>query len=165
VIVLRHPIALRRFKQLPQRSNEIWQGGLVKLPAWVDSPVDPDGPSYRPTGALWVSLRTYVLHLAFPEEGEVANGGLALKALIEFGLKEASDALGPDARAARPTASRHRHELTSAETLDRRDFPKGRIVWRRASVEIRAISLVCHVRGDAWVPSSAAVYTHDDHDP
>ena len=83
------PIALDRFKQLPQRSNEIWQGGLVKLPAWVDNPVDPDGPPYRPTGALWVSLRTGVPHLAFPEEGEVANADLALKALIEFGLKEA----------------------------------------------------------------------------
>ena len=60
------PIALGRFKQLPQRTTEIWQGGLVKLPAWIENPQDPDGPPYRPTGALWVSLRTGLLHLALP---------------------------------------------------------------------------------------------------
>lgn len=83
------PLALGRFKQLPQRSNEIWQGGLVKLPAWVDNPQHAEGPPYRPTGALWVSLRTGLLHMAFPDQGEAATPALAVKALIEFGLKEA----------------------------------------------------------------------------
>jgi tetratricopeptide (TPR) repeat protein len=82
------PIALGRFKQLPQRSNEVWQGGLVKLPAWIDNPHDPGGPPYRPTGALWVSLRTGLLHMALPDAGEAATPELALKALIEFGLRE-----------------------------------------------------------------------------
>jgi hypothetical protein len=63
------PIALGRFKQLPQRTTEIWQGGLVKLPAWIENPQDPDGPLYRPTGALWVSLRTGLLH--FGASGKV----------------------------------------------------------------------------------------------
>jgi hypothetical protein len=44
------PLALGRFKQLPQRSGEIWQGGLVRLPAWIDHPTDPEGEPYRPTG-------------------------------------------------------------------------------------------------------------------
>ena len=88
------PIALGRFKQLPQRSNEIWQGGLVKLPAWVDNPRDPAGPPYRPTGALWVSLRTGLLHAAFPEEGNAGNADVALRALIEFGLKESKRLAG-----------------------------------------------------------------------
>src|SRR5262245_35033440 len=86
------PLALGRFKQLPQRSNEIWQGGLVKLPAWVEN--DAGGPPYRPTGALWVSLRTGLLHLAFPPEGSVATPDLALNALIEFGLKESKKLAG-----------------------------------------------------------------------
>jgi hypothetical protein len=88
------PIALGRFKQLPQRSNEIWQGGLVRLPAWVDNPQDPDGPPYRPTGALWVSLRTGLPHLAVAEQGEAGNADLALKALIEFGLKQSKRLAG-----------------------------------------------------------------------
>jgi tetratricopeptide (TPR) repeat protein len=82
------PIALGRFKQLPQRSNEVWQGGLVKLPAWVDNPDDPDCPPYRPMAALWVSLRTGLLHLALADKGTVPTPDLAVKALIEFGLKE-----------------------------------------------------------------------------
>ena len=88
------PVAVGRFKQLPQRSNEVWQGGLVRLPAWVDNPHDPHAPPYRPTGALWVSLRTGLLHLAFPDEGSVGNPDLALKALIEFGLKESKRLAG-----------------------------------------------------------------------
>ena len=88
------PIALGRFKQLPQRSNEIWQGGLVRLPAWVDNLVDPDGPPYRPIGALWVSLRTGLLHMTLPQEGEVAGADLALKGLIEFGQKESKRLAG-----------------------------------------------------------------------
>src|SRR5579859_2712917 len=82
------PIALGRFRHLAQRSNEVWQGGLVKVPAWVDNPHDPDGPPYRPIGALWVSLRTGVLHLALTGDGAVGGADLALKALIDFGLKE-----------------------------------------------------------------------------
>ena len=82
------PIALGRFKQLPQRSNEVWQGGLVRLPAWVDNPRNPDGPPYRPSGALWVSLRTGLLHMAFPDEGAAGTPELAVKTLIDFGLKE-----------------------------------------------------------------------------
>ena len=50
-------IALGRFKRLPQRSTEVWQGGIVRFPMWNDNPADPEGPR-RATGAIWVSLRT-----------------------------------------------------------------------------------------------------------
>ncbi|MGE5242991.1 MAG: DUF6930 domain-containing protein [Betaproteobacteria bacterium] len=82
------PIALGRFKQLPQRTNEVWQGGFVKLPVWIDNARDPAGRPYRPTGVLWVSLRTGLLHMALPDEDAAATPELALQALIEFGLKE-----------------------------------------------------------------------------
>ncbi len=65
----------------------------MRLPAWVDNPQDP-GPPYRPIGALWVSLRTGLLHLAFAEPGELPNADLALKTLIEFGLKESKRLAG-----------------------------------------------------------------------
>ena len=63
------PLALGRFKQLPQRSGDTWQGGLVRLPVWIDHPTQPEGEPYRPTGALWVSLRTGLIHLAFHQKG------------------------------------------------------------------------------------------------
>jgi hypothetical protein len=62
-------LALGRYKQLPQRAGEVWQGGLVRLPEWIDHPTDPDGEPYRPTGALWVSLRTGLIHVDLPKEG------------------------------------------------------------------------------------------------
>ena len=47
-----------RFMRLPRRSDERWQGGLVRLPSWVD---EPDGP-FRPWAAVWVSRRTGLAH-------------------------------------------------------------------------------------------------------
>ena len=81
------PLALGRFKQLPQRSGEVWQGGLVRLPAWIDHPTDPEGDPSRPMGALWVSTRTGSIHLAVPDERVPATPEFALAALLEFGLK------------------------------------------------------------------------------
>jgi hypothetical protein len=40
------PLALGRFKRLPQRTVEVWQGGIVRFPMWVDNQTDPDGPLF-----------------------------------------------------------------------------------------------------------------------
>jgi hypothetical protein len=92
------PLALGRFKQLPQRSGEVWQGGLVRLPAWIDHPTDPEGEPYRPSGALWVSLRTGLIHLALPPQGTAPSSEFALSALLEFGLKWSKGLEGRPAR-------------------------------------------------------------------
>jgi hypothetical protein len=102
------PLAFGRFKQLPQRTNEVWQGGLVRLPAWIDHPTDPEGEPYRPVAALWVSLRTGLVHLALPPEGTVASAELALAALLEFGLKHSKGARA-DSSSASPSSIRARH--------------------------------------------------------
>jgi hypothetical protein len=47
---------LTRFARLPRKPAEVWQGGIVRMPAWVEK--GPDGKPYRPWGAFWVSLRT-----------------------------------------------------------------------------------------------------------
>ena len=70
-------IALGRFKRLPQRASEVWQGGIVRLPMWVENPADPSGPPWRPSGALWMSLRTGLLHLDLPKDGQEATPELA----------------------------------------------------------------------------------------
>ncbi len=81
-------LAVGRFKQLPQRAAEVWQGGLVRLPAWVDDPDDPERPPYRPIGAMWISLRTGHVHLTMPPDRAAPSPELALTALVEFGLKQ-----------------------------------------------------------------------------
>jgi hypothetical protein len=91
-------LALGRYKQLPQRTGEVWQGGLVRLPVWIEHPTDPDGEPFRPTGALWVSLRTGLIHIDLPKEGVTASPEFALAALLEFGLKSLK---GVDGRPAR----------------------------------------------------------------
>jgi len=48
-------VMLGRFMRLPRHSADTWQGGLVRMPTWVDG---PDGTPYRPWGAVWVSGQT-----------------------------------------------------------------------------------------------------------
>lgn len=89
---------LARFKRLPQRAGEVWQGGIVRFPAWTEDPEDPNGPPLRPSGAIWVSLRTGLFHAALAEDGEGATPDLALATLLEFGLKQAKALDGRPAR-------------------------------------------------------------------
>ena len=52
-------LMLARFTRLPRRSGDTWQGGVVRMPMWVDG---PDGTPYRPWGGVWVSLETGVVN-------------------------------------------------------------------------------------------------------
>jgi tetratricopeptide (TPR) repeat protein len=76
-------LVLARFLRLARRSADTWQGGVVRMPAWVDG---PDGTPYRPRGAVWVSLETGLANVRLAEPG-AAEGPLALDALLELGLK------------------------------------------------------------------------------
>src|SRR5689334_7754902 len=91
-------IVLGRFKRLPQRSAEVWQGGVVPFPMWIDNPADPDGPPLRAHGVIWISRRTGLLHVEMAKEGEQATPDLAFATLLEFGLKWAKELEGRPAR-------------------------------------------------------------------
>jgi tetratricopeptide (TPR) repeat protein len=92
------PLALNRFKRLPQRTGEVWQGDLVRFPMWVEHQTDPDGPPFRPTGVLWASVRTGLVHLDLAQGDEPATAVLALATFLEFGLKWAKGFEGRPAR-------------------------------------------------------------------
>lgn len=81
------PLAVGRFKQLPLRSADVWQGGIVRVPAWVEDPTDPARP-YRPMGAMWVSLRSGRVHLDLAPQSGAASLDLVLDVLFEFARKE-----------------------------------------------------------------------------
>ncbi len=91
-------LTLARFKRLPQRAGEVWQGGIVRFPIWAEDPADPDGAPLRPTGVIWVSLRTGLVHAALAKAGQEATPELALATLLEFGLKRAKELEGRPAR-------------------------------------------------------------------
>lgn len=80
-------LAVGRFKQLPQRAGAPRQGGIVRIPAWVENPEDPSKP-FRPRGAIWVSLHSGRLHLDLAPNGTTATPALALDVLLEFARKE-----------------------------------------------------------------------------
>lgn len=90
------PLALGRFKRVPQRATEVWQGGIFKLPAWVENPDDPDAPPTRPSAALWTSLRAGLAHRELATDNP-ATPELALDGLLEFGLRY-SDEVGRPVR-------------------------------------------------------------------
>jgi tetratricopeptide (TPR) repeat protein len=76
-------LMLARFNRLPRRSADIWQGGIVRMPMWVDG---PDGTPYRPWGGVWVSLETGLVNAKLAES-RGNDGTLALDALLELGFK------------------------------------------------------------------------------
>jgi hypothetical protein len=79
----------------PNEPAKSGKAASCDLPVWIDHPTDPDGQPVRPTGALWVSLRTGLIHVALPEEGARPSAEFALAALLEFGLKTLKGLDGP----------------------------------------------------------------------
>ncbi|MBI3029330.1 MAG: hypothetical protein HYY64_07470 [Candidatus Rokubacteria bacterium] len=78
-------LIVERFKRLPRLSDDRWQGGLVRLPSWIDH--GPEGKPYRPWAGVWVSLKTGLINLKLEPEPGAHDWTLALEALLEFGLK------------------------------------------------------------------------------
>jgi len=78
-------LAIARFKRLPQRSDDVWQGGLVRLPMWIEQ--GPDGRPYRPRAGIWVSEKTGFVHFKMEAQAGAPDHALALDTLIEFALK------------------------------------------------------------------------------
>jgi tetratricopeptide (TPR) repeat protein len=75
-------------------ATEVWQGGLVRMPAWIEQ--EPDGKPYRPWGAAWVSLRTGRLNQLIEPAPGAHDHGLALEALVEFGLRKSMAGCRPE---------------------------------------------------------------------
>src|SRR5262249_32768786 len=74
---------IARFTRLPPRSQDTWQGGVVRVPMWVDG---ADGTPYRPWGVVWVSMETGLVNMKLAEnDGD--PGALALEAMVELGFK------------------------------------------------------------------------------
>jgi tetratricopeptide (TPR) repeat protein len=89
-------IAIGRFKQLALRDLDTWQGGVFRLPVWVDG--GPGGRPSRPWGALWVSERTGLMHLEPEKELDAHGHDLALTCLLDFAHRERRDLGGRAAR-------------------------------------------------------------------
>ena len=105
-----------RYKRLAIRSADTWQGGLFRLPMWIQER-DAD-PPYRPVGAFWRSVRTGLIWIRIEPQPRTANAELALRALLEFAKKHERELVGRPARIEVPNA-RFAEEL--GQLLDDRD--------------------------------------------
>ncbi|HEV8439496.1 MAG TPA: hypothetical protein VGT40_15495 [Methylomirabilota bacterium] len=76
-------LMLARFIRLPRRSADTWQGGILRMPMWVDG---PDGIPYRPWGGVWVSVETGLVNVKLAES-DSGDWTLALDALLELAFK------------------------------------------------------------------------------
>ena len=76
-------LMIERFKRLPRRTHDVWQGGLVRARTWVE---DPDGSVRRPWAAVWVSSATGMINMELAER-DSADPSVALQALTDLGLK------------------------------------------------------------------------------
>lgn len=74
-------LIVARFMRLARRSADVWQGGLMRMPTWVD---EAGGPPRRPWGAVWVSRDTGMVNVELAAEGDWQ---LALRSLTGLGLK------------------------------------------------------------------------------
>jgi tetratricopeptide (TPR) repeat protein len=72
---------IERLRRLPQHTSETWQGGLTKLPMWIQ---ERSREPYRPWIAGWISLRTRLIHTTEPKPPQEKSFEMALDALAEF---------------------------------------------------------------------------------
>lgn len=76
---------IERLKRLPQRTKETWQGGLTKLPMWVQ---EREQEPYRPWIAGWISIKTKLIHTTGPKTPQEKSFEMALSALADFACNE-----------------------------------------------------------------------------
>ena len=132
-------LALGRFKRLALRSNDIWQGGIFRLPTWIEQ--GPEGRPYRPWAAVWVSERTGLMHLEPEPEFDAHGPSLALAALLELGLRHDKHLGGraarlcvTDAELAAFLAAQLNDPETTIGVVD--DVPAVREVLRQFALDI-----------------------------
>jgi tetratricopeptide (TPR) repeat protein len=76
---------IERLRRLPQRTKETWQGGLAKLPMWVEG---GGQEPYRPWIAGWISIKTRLIHTSEPKPPQEQSFELALNTLADFACDE-----------------------------------------------------------------------------
>ncbi len=78
-------LQIERLRTLSQRPREVWQGGLVRLPAWV---AEPGKKPFRCTVPLWISLHTELVHMGSADLPAELDPSDALTALVDFACNE-----------------------------------------------------------------------------
>lgn len=87
---------IARYKRLAIRRAEVWQGGLVRLPAWLQE--KDDDPPYRVWAGFWRSARTGLVWVLPEDAPHTADAELAARTLVDFARKYDRELVGRPAR-------------------------------------------------------------------
>ena len=99
---------IRQLKALPQRGAEVWQGGLVQMPAWI---AEQGSEPIRPYMPIWVAVHADLVHAGELMKPDQRDPAAAVSTLIGF-------ALDSDLGGYRPG----RVEVTDAEVAEQLAF-------------------------------------------
>jgi tetratricopeptide (TPR) repeat protein len=75
-----------RFRRIPALTREVWQGGVARMPVWIE-PEDGSEP-FRPFGVVWVSVSTGRIDVYLEPERDAHGPDLVLEGLLRFARQE-----------------------------------------------------------------------------
>jgi tetratricopeptide (TPR) repeat protein len=84
---------IERLRLLPQRAGETWQGGPVRMRAWIR---EKNNKPYRPWMGIWISLKTYKLHFMESQKPQEKDFESALTCLVDFACDSKLAGYRPD---------------------------------------------------------------------
>jgi hypothetical protein len=115
-------LIVERLKRLPPVPGEVWQGGWVRLPAWIRDD-EMGGEPFRPTAAFWISVPRRQLHMSEPLPPVEATPDVLLRTAAEFAEGKIIGGHRPEALEVKDAAL--------AEELSRTLGSAGIAVWVR----------------------------------
>lgn len=89
-------IRLGRFRRLPRRDTRSWQGGIVRIPTWAESP--SGGAPYRPWGAVWVARPEGLVWVNVAESPDRPGAEFAADVLVDLALRYQDQLIGRPGR-------------------------------------------------------------------
>lgn len=74
---------VERLRRLPQHADEVWQGGLLRLPLWDEQ---VEGGPRRLWAAVWLNPTERTVHMSSPQPAEQTNFDMARDTLVELAV-------------------------------------------------------------------------------
>jgi tetratricopeptide (TPR) repeat protein len=107
---------IERLKRVAQRKNDTWQGGLVRMPAWIEQ--EGQRP-FRPWAPLWVSLKTRVVHTSDFQQPEERSTEAVLSSLADFACGDELAGYRPGkVQVSDPALAEHLRELLAEVDIE-----------------------------------------------
>lgn len=75
---------MEQLSELPLREDEVWQGGLVRMPVWISG---EEADPFQPYMALWVAIESATAHGGEILRPDELDPQYAIDSLLDFALR------------------------------------------------------------------------------